>query len=201
MSILSETDLLWAPNSKFGHIDELLGGYNLYWPGAHYVDIIGHARLNFAPQPGEALETMKYFADVGLVLSYQWLSQVTSNICLINQLSSTDYKHTKIFSIPNEYKPFVLAETGASYTRSKETGEPASGGASDYDIKYQWVQQLLSKEMAQAVPTLKAVSWFEVMKYENAAGDTPIKSEDFRLFMGEGKIGKDSASFVASTDF
>ncbi|EGG10145.1 uncharacterized protein MELLADRAFT_60617 [Melampsora larici-populina 98AG31] len=177
MSTPSEIDLMWAPNSKFGHVDAVHGGYNQYWPGAHYVDIVGlsfyhyggHARLNVVPQPGEALETMKYFAD--------------------------------LFSIPNEYKPFVLAETGASYTRSKETGEPASGGASDYDIKYQWVQQVLSKEVAQAIPTLKALSWFEVKKNENAAGDTPIKSEDFRLFMGEGDIGKDTADFVASTDF
>ncbi|KAH9812121.1 glycoside hydrolase superfamily [Melampsora americana] len=179
-AVKSQTDntyLMWAPNSKFGHVDATHGGYNPYWPGAAYVDIIGLSfyhyggmdRLNTAPEPGEALKTMKYFAD--------------------------------LFSTPNGNKPFVLAETGASYTRSKETGEAASGGASDYDIKYGWIRQLLSKEMAEAIPSLKAISWFEVMKYENAAGNTPIKSEDFRLFMGDGMIGKDSASFVASSDF
>lgn len=179
-TVKSQTDntyLMWAPNSRFADIDSPHGGYNPYWPGAHYVDITGlsfyhyggHDRLNVVPAQGEALETMKYFAD--------------------------------LFSTPYEYKPFVLAETGASYTRSKETGEPAWGGASDYDIKYQWFQQLLSKEMAQAIPSLKAISWFDVMKYENAAGNTPIKSEDFRLLMGDGPIAKDSATFLASGDF
>ncbi|KAG0142614.1 hypothetical protein CROQUDRAFT_673444 [Cronartium quercuum f. sp. fusiforme G11] len=139
-AVKAQTDntyMLWAPNSRFAEVNEPHGGYNLYWPGPQYVDIVGlsfyhyggHGRTNVLPPTQHAISVLKNFSD--------------------------------LFSTPFNI-PVVLAETAASYTRSIESGQPAWGGASEYDIKYQWIQQLLSKEMTEAVPNLRAIAWLQV---------------------------------------
>ncbi|KAH9813263.1 hypothetical protein DFH28DRAFT_364977 [Melampsora americana] len=36
----SGTHMLWAPNSLFGGLNDVKGGYKQYWPGAQYVDML-----------------------------------------------------------------------------------------------------------------------------------------------------------------
>ncbi|KAG0140966.1 hypothetical protein CROQUDRAFT_664478 [Cronartium quercuum f. sp. fusiforme G11] len=169
----SSTSMLWSPNSAFGKVNDIRGGYAKYWPGSKHVDIIGlsfyhyggYDRSNVMPTAREAQVLIKDFSD--------------------------------LYSKPHNL-PVVLSETGASYTRSLSTGQSAPGGASEYSIKLHWLQQLVSKDLRQAVPLFKAFTWFEVKKNENAAGSSPVKSEDFRLVMGDLKMSTDAVAFMAA---
>ncbi|WAQ84961.1 hypothetical protein PtA15_5A534 [Puccinia triticina] len=159
--VAPKTLMLWAPNSGFGKDqDALLGGYTKYWPGGEWVDMIG---LSFYHYGGH---------ERANVLPYPTEAQDTIK----------DF--VKLFGSKTHDLPVVLAETAASYTRSLD-GRPAPGAANERDIKLSWMNQLLSRSMAEAVPELKAIVWFEVMKNENAAGNTPVKSEDFRIVTGQ----------------
>lgn len=156
-SMAPKTLMLWAPNSGFGDTpDALLGGYTKYWPGGELVDMIG---LSF----------------------YHYGGHERANVLPTpTEAEDTIKEFVRLFGSKNHDRPVVLAETAASYTRSLD-GKPAPGTANERDIKLAWLNQLVSRSMAQAVPELKAVIWFEVMKNENAAGNTPVKSEDFRI--------------------
>ncbi|EGG09395.1 family 26 glycoside hydrolase [Melampsora larici-populina 98AG31] len=150
-SVTSSTYMLWAPNSLFGGLNDVKGGYTQYWPGAQYVDMLG---LSF-------------------------------------------YHYGDLYSTPNNL-PIVLSETGASYTVSLQTNEPAPGGASEHDMKFGWLQQLLANNLRTDVPNFKAFSWFEIKKNENASGGSAIKSEDFRLLMGNQDLSKSAVTYLSS---
>ncbi|KAA1109659.1 hypothetical protein PGTUg99_030160 [Puccinia graminis f. sp. tritici] len=168
-SVAPKTLMLWAPNSGFGKDqDALLGGYTKYWPGGEWVDMIG---LSF----------------------YHYGGHERANVLPSpTEAQDTIKDFVKLFGSKNHDRPVVLAETAASYTRSLD-GKPAPGTANERDIKLSWMSQLLSRSMAEAVPELKAIVWFEVMKNENAAGNTPVKSEDFRIVTGQIKPLADDA--------
>ncbi|KAH9813258.1 hypothetical protein DFH28DRAFT_896981, partial [Melampsora americana] len=102
-----------------------------------------------------------------------------------------------LYSTPHNL-PIVLSETGASYTVSLQTGQPAPGGASEKDLKFKWLQQLLSNNLRHAIPNFKAFSWFEIKKNENASGGSAIKSEDFRLLMGHQTLSKAAVAYLSS---
>lgn len=167
------TYMLWAPNSLFGGVNDVRGGYTPYWPGAQYVDMLGLSfyhyggfeRNNVLPGPTMALDMIKQFSD--------------------------------LYSTPNNL-PIVLSETGASYTVSLETGQPAPGGASEHDMKFGWLKQLLANNLRSAVPNFKAFSWFEIKKNENASGGSAVKSEDFRLLMGNQDLSKAAVAYLSS---
>ncbi|PLW12059.1 hypothetical protein PCANC_17652 [Puccinia coronata f. sp. avenae] len=170
-SVAPKTLMLWAPNSGFGKDhDALLGGYTKYWPGGELVDMIG---LSFYHYGGHERANV--------------IPAPTEALDTINEF-------VKLFGSKTHDRPVVLAETAASYTRSLD-GKPAPGTANERDIKLAWMSQLLSRSMAEAVPELKAIVWFEVMKNENAAGNTPVKSEDFRIVTGP--LGQDAHKLLA----
>ncbi|OAV91823.1 hypothetical protein PTTG_07558 [Puccinia triticina 1-1 BBBD Race 1] len=167
--------MLWAPNVAFGsYNDSIRGGYSRYWPGADTVDISG---LSFYHFGGERR---------------------------LNVLPQPGEALEKIQEFSELYgagqgKPVVLAETGAAYTTSLRSGRPTVGGASNHDIKFAWLQQLLSGELKYHVPELKAVSWFELIKDENAGVQgTSVRCEDYRLLVGEKRLSQDAVRYLSS---
>ncbi|KAI9613736.1 hypothetical protein KEM48_003659 [Puccinia striiformis f. sp. tritici PST-130] len=167
------TYMLWAPNVAFGtYEDSIRGGYSRYWPGADTVDISG---LSFYHFGGEA--RLNVLPRPGEVL--EKLQQ-------FSELYGT-----------GQGKPIVLAETGAAYTTSLRSGRPTVGGASNHDIKFAWLQQLLSGQLKQRVPELKAISWFELIKDENAGVQgTSVRCEDYRLIVGEERLSRDAVRYL-----
>ncbi|EFP91475.2 hypothetical protein PGT21_035337 [Puccinia graminis f. sp. tritici] len=167
------TYMLWAPNVAFGsYEDSIRGGYSRYWPGADTVDISG---LSFYHFGGE--DRLNVLPRPGEALE---------KIQEFSQLYGA-----------GQGKPIVLAETGAAYTTSLRTGRPTFGGASNHDIKFAWLKQLLSGELKQRVPELKAISWFELIKDENAGVQgTNVKCEDYRLIVGEERLSRDAVRFL-----
>ena len=57
-------------------------------------------------------------------------------------------------------KPLAIAETSALYNMSR------SDGASNYDIKMNWANQVFAPEVAAQFPRLKLLLWFEHAKEE-----------------------------------
>ncbi|MBW0520123.1 hypothetical protein O181_059838 [Austropuccinia psidii MF-1] len=168
-----KTYMLWAPNSAFGEsLDSVRGGYTKYWPGADTVDISG---LSFYHYGG--------FERLNVLLAP---GEAVSKIKEFAQLYGSA-----------QNRPVILSETGASYTTSISTGKPAWGGGSEYDIKYQWLQQLLSSKTREEIPNLKAIAWFEVFKHETAAGNSPLKAEDFRLILGDQGLSHDAIQYLS----
>ncbi|PLW45216.1 hypothetical protein PCASD_04001 [Puccinia coronata f. sp. avenae] len=167
------TYMLWAPNVGFGpYVDSIRGGYSRYWPGADSVDISG---LSFYHFGGEDR---------------------------LNVLPRPGEALEKIKQFADLYgsgqgKPVILAETGAAYTTSLSSGLPNYGGASNHDIKLAWLQQLLSGDLKQHVPELKAISWFELIKDENSGvRGTSVKCEDYRLIVGEHRLSRDAVRYL-----
>ncbi|MCX7004634.1 MAG: hypothetical protein NTV22_15360 [bacterium] len=70
----------------------------------------------------------------------------------------------------DKHKPLLVAETGAMYREGWS-------GANNYDIKAGWMEQLYHADAATAtawslpndLPWLKAISWFDIRKYEAVA--------------------------------
>jgi hypothetical protein len=60
-------------------------------------------------------------------------------------------------------KPFAIAETAALYNPGR------SDGASNYDIKLNWANQLFASSIATQFPRLKMLLWFEHLKEENGS--------------------------------
>lgn len=90
-----------------------------------------------------------------------------------------------------------MAETGAAYTTSVRSGLPTPGGASNYDIKFSWLRQILSRTLRDYVPELRAISWFEVIKHENAGVEgTRVRCEDFRLILGDRRLSHDVVRYL-----
>lgn len=197
-----KTYMNWSPNSYFGQsLDDPHGGYTQYWPGKQYVDMVGisfyhyggQERQNIMPAYHEAFDKITQFDK--LYASGQGL-------------------------------PMILSETGASYVRRLfllafclvmpnadvvlspplqttilQTGKPESGGASEHDIKMEWLRQLLSCDILRSVTSLKAITWFEVIKDENATGNTITKQEDFRLISTTDKtLNSDALKYLSNAD-
>lgn len=89
----------------------------------------------------------------------------------------------------------VISETAASYTYNRWTKLPVTGGASEYEIKMRWLHLLLDRYIKSVVPNLRAMIWFEVIKDENATGNTAVRTEDFRLVLGTKKLSQGAYSF------
>ncbi|CAH7668552.1 family 26 glycoside hydrolase [Phakopsora pachyrhizi] len=175
-STTSGTYMLWSPNAMFGRsVHDVHGGYTPYWPGADVVDIAG---ISF----------------------YHWGDNSRRvNIAPTPQEAVQKLKDFSTLYGPGGWgKPIVVAETAASYTYDRGTRTPVKGGASEYKIKLTWLHLLLDKYIKQTIPGLRAITWFEVIKDENATGKTPVKTEDFRLVLGNPRVGAAANAFFTN---
>lgn len=156
------TRMLWSPNVRFSRsITDKKGGYALYWPGEEWVDLVGFSLYHW----GKLYERVNVAPTKAEVISHV-------------------YEFAKLYGPEGWGKPVVVAETAACYTYYAGTNQPVEGGASEYTIKMTWLHLLLDRYIVKTIPGLLAVIWFEVIKDENATGNTPVRTEDFRLVTG-----------------
>lgn len=173
----SMTYMLWSPNAIFGDsIDSLKGGYTKYWPGSKYVDIAGLSFYHWGK-------------------SYHRLNIAPDQDEVVGKI----HEFNKLYGDGGEGKPIVIAETAASYTYNQWTKAPVEGGASELDIKMKWAHLLLDRYIKKVVPNLRAMIWFEIIKDENATGDTPVRTEDFRLIVGNRQVSSAAAEFFKNS--
>lgn len=57
---------------------------------------------------------------------------------------------------------------------------------------------LLASNMHKNFPFLRAFVWFEIVKDENASGDSPVREMDFRCLLGPSKIRDDALKMIGS---
>lgn len=126
------TYMNWSPNSMLDTSVDDKKGYTMYFPGAQYVDLVGLSWYHFGGQ---------YRSNV--------LPDPGQAIGMMKQFDD-------IYGPGGYNLPFILSETGASYTTIIQTGQPESGGASEIDIKKEWFRQLTSCQMLRDLPNLKA---------------------------------------------
>ncbi|MBW0470938.1 hypothetical protein O181_010653 [Austropuccinia psidii MF-1] len=168
-----DTYMMWSPNVRFGaSVDSIKGGYTPYWPGSDYVDIAGLSYYHFGGRERNNI-----------------LPEATAAINNISEFAN-------LYGLKGEGKPIVLAETAAPYTRSVATKKPVRGGAPELNIKLAWLKQLFSEKMKKAVPELRAISWFEVVKVEKAPESNTNKLEDFRLLLGDEATQEQAIDFL-----
>ncbi|KAK9900271.1 glycoside hydrolase family 26 protein [Cystobasidium minutum MCA 4210] len=171
-----DTYMLWSPNSMYNNdnnISDPHGGYTPYWPGKDNVDIVG---LSFYHYGG--FERLNNWPTPGEALRVM-------------------QEFDQLYGSAQE-KPVILSETAAAFTRDATTFEAAPGNATENQIKWDWLWQITGPEIREALPYYRALCWFEVMKNENAAGNSAIKTEDFRVLTGNGTIGLRSRNYFAS---
>lgn len=115
----------------------------------------------------------------------------------------------KLYGSGGAKKPIILSETSAPYTTNLdgkvnsggwlldlcayhvtkiETQSNTAIGDSELKIKTTWMKNLLSSSIAKKYPYLKAITWFEIEKEENASGNSPIRNEDFRCLLGAANV-------------
>jgi hypothetical protein len=128
--------------------------YGPYYPGDAYVDWVGLTLYHWGnswPWGKNDLPEANEFA-----------SQVrgTYKGLLGDQTSVPDFYAT--YAVGHN-KPFTIAETSALYN-------PGQNGASNYDIKMDWINQVFAPNIATEFPRLKMLLWFEHEKYERDTG-------------------------------
>ncbi|CAD6574533.1 MAG: hypothetical protein CYPHOPRED_005448 [Cyphobasidiales sp. Tagirdzhanova-0007] len=168
------TYMLWSPNSLFATNNETsnaIGGYDPYWPDPDSVDLVGLSFYHYGSQ------------------------QRLNNLPDPDEAWLTMNRFDALYG-SGQNKSFVLSETGAAYTRDPTTGVPAPGDASESDIKWNWLWQISGPSISQTLPFFKAFCWFEVLKDETAAGNTPVKEEDFRMITGNPAVSVGTINYI-----
>lgn len=159
----SKTSMVWSPNSRFGGVNDVHGGWNKYWPGASYVDIVsisfyaygGYERQNVQPGANDFLN---------MLLDFQKTIAAKYN------------------------KPILVSETAAAYTVNLDTGKPNGTKATELQIKSNWFSQLVSAANQKKLPYYKGFIWFNIIKDERSGADQPVKQIDFRCLLGNSAV-------------
>jgi len=130
--------LLWSPNIDTSGSNGQ-GNYADYYPGDSVVDLVG--------------------------LSFYWFGadQQENTAAPSGEFTSTAAPFYNVYSAAKG-KPFVVSETSGGYHYYTGTTSPAPGGASEYDIKVGWLEQITGA--ASQFPNLIAAVWFNYEKDE-----------------------------------
>src|SRR5438270_6862090 len=182
--------MLWAPNYGSGY------PYN----GGQYTAAVGSADFQSLDTNADGIINMNddpyapyYPGDdavdwVGLSLyhwgyEYPWGANVVpQDGKFIGELTSTySTPNSDERTLPDFYqvyadahaKPMAIAETGAFY-------RPSGQGADEQTIKRAWLSQVIDERVAEQLPRLKLISWFEWRKNEtevNAVVDWRISAD------------------------
>lgn len=175
----TRTYMLWSPNIAFGNsLDDPHGGYTSYFPSddPDSIDIIGVSCYHW----GKSSQRINVAPSA---------TELISKLIILSKL----YGHRSPYK-----KPIVISETAAVYSLDSDTHTPIQGGDSEYLIKLTWLHLLFDPYLKHAIPELKAAIWFEVVKDENATGNTPVRTEDFRLITGDPQISKAAHHYFSS---
>jgi hypothetical protein len=178
------TAMLWAPNYGGGY--PFPGGEYLAGPGSADFDLLDtnqDGALTSADDPYLPYYPGDAYVDwVGLSL-YHWGSrfpwgenEIPEPHKFIDEITGTyDGLAGDQSSVPDYYetfteqrgKPLAVVETGALYN-------PNLGGASEFDIKSAWWEQVFSPEVLDRFPRLRLLNWFEHLKNSPEVGGDVI---------------------------
>ncbi len=129
--------------------------YGPYYPGDAYVDWVGFTDYHWGNSwpwgENDLPEAGKFVADL----------TGTYNGLLGDETAVPDFYAT--YAVGHN-KPFVLTETSALYNPDR------TDGASDYDIKMDWANQVFASDLTTQFPRFKMVLWFEHYKSETGTG-------------------------------
>jgi hypothetical protein len=169
--------VVWAPNYGGGYPFE--GGDYAAQPGTDEfaaLDTDGDGKLtmdddSYGPYyPGDAYVDWVALTNYHWGNSYPWgENELPEPGQFAEQLTGTyegllgDER-----GVPNFYedyavdrdKPLAIAETSALYNNTSDDG------ASNYDIKMAWAEQVFAPEIATEFPRMKMLLWFEYLKEE-----------------------------------
>ncbi|KZO98455.1 glycoside hydrolase family 26 protein [Calocera viscosa TUFC12733] len=150
-----QAKMFWAPNVDGSNNGN--GNYADYWPEDDTVDIVG---LSFYSFGDDQTQNTMPGAD------------------LFSSMASPFYNTYA----EGKGKAFALAETSAPYHYYSGTTTPAPGGASEYDIKSQWLNELVGSATHSMYPKMIAAIWFNYLK------DERDETLDFRAILGNSQI-------------
>ncbi|GAA5951531.1 hypothetical protein JCM3765_005962 [Sporobolomyces pararoseus] len=197
----NNTYMLYAPNVWNGPVDDQQQGYQIYFPGEDYVDIVG---LSFYSLGAD--KSANQAADSSL-----FRDSFTPFYNLFSPSSQSS--SSNILKLSAAY-PIVIAETSAPYyykippgskyfLQAGDTDIPASNmpNLSTYTpaqtsppsphtddelyLKATWMVQLTSNTTAARFPNLRAVSWFNYLK--KGSSEKQVLA-DFRFVGGNATV-------------
>ncbi|GAA5892692.1 hypothetical protein JCM6882_000557 [Rhodosporidiobolus microsporus] len=202
----NETYMLWAPNVFNGDLDDPLQGYEAYWPGEEYVDVVGMSLYSFGPlrsinrvpSPSLFRDSFEPFYQLfspssssssdnplGLTQSYPLVIAETSAPYYYSiPPSSPYYTQQGDTDIPTPQPNLSTAANQALYRPSLES-PPYEGSDDELKVKGSWIAQLTGNATAQRFPNLKLVNHFNYLKKGNGTAEVLA---DFRIIGGNATV-------------
>lgn len=150
------SDFHLLDTNQDGHLDMSDDMYAPYYPGDDAVDWVGMSVYHWGNQhpwgENEIPEAGKFTA------------QITGTYL------GLDGDHRPVPDFYQDYvekhgKPMAIPETAALYNPDLE-------GDAELSIKQAWWWQVFSAEVAEDVPGIKMINWFEARKFESEVGTT-----------------------------
>lgn len=144
--------MAWTPNQGWGypwpmcdhHNPTIPGGdpYAPYYPGDEFADWVGFSFYHWGEERGS-----NQTPRAGKWAQANGIGNPVPNIHDV---------YAK-----GRGKPMMIAETSALF----DTGNSRNGGATEAEIKIEWIRQVYGLARASQ-PCLKAIFWFNILKYE-----------------------------------
>ncbi|GAA5929829.1 uncharacterized protein JCM15063_004635 [Sporobolomyces koalae] len=199
-AVTNNTYMLYSPNVWNGPVDDQQQGYQIYFPGEEYVDIVGLSfySLGYEKYANQAADSSLFRS--GFTPFYNLFSpssaSASSNILKLSAAYPIVISET---SAPYYYKippgsPYFLqgGDTDIStplpnlttYTPS-QTSPPSPHSDDELFLKASWIVQLTANTTAARFPNLRAVSWFNYLKKASSANQVLA---DFRFVGGNSTV-------------
>ncbi|GAA6015785.1 hypothetical protein JCM11491_002479 [Sporobolomyces phaffii] len=195
-AVTNTTYMLWSPNVWNGPVDDQQQGYQIYFPGEEYVDLVGLSfySLGYDKYANQAADPSLFrtgftpfynlFSPASASASSNLLKLSAAYPIVISETSAPFY-----WKIPPGSRYFLQGgDTDiptplpnlSTYTPS-ETTPPGARSDDELYLKASWLVQLTSNTTAARFPNLRAVSWFNYLK--KASSDRQVLA-DFRFVGG-----------------
>ncbi|GAA5820982.1 hypothetical protein JCM11251_001906 [Rhodosporidiobolus azoricus] len=202
----NQTYMLWAPNVFNGNLDDPLQGYEAYWPGEEYVDLVGLSLYSFGPLRSINRVPSSSLLRDSLEPFYQLFSPTSSSssnnplgLTRAYPVVITETSAPYYYSIPPDSRYYAQAgdtdiaapqpnlSTPASRALYRPSLEdpPYEGSEDELKVKGSWMAQLTGNATAQRFPNLKLVNHFNYLKKGNGTAEVLA---DFRIIGGNSTV-------------
>ncbi|GAA5884706.1 hypothetical protein JCM16303_005239 [Sporobolomyces ruberrimus] len=196
----NNTFMLYAPNVWNGPVDDQQQGYQIYFPGEEYVDLVGLSFYSLGEdKSANQAPDSSLFRD-GFTPFYNLFSpssaSASSNILKLSAAYPIVIAETSApyyYKIPPGSKYFLQGgDTDIStplpnlttYTPA-QTSPPNPHSDDELFLKASWMVQLTSNVTAARFPNLRAVSWFNYLK--KGSSEKQVLA-DFRFVGGNATV-------------
>ena len=153
----SAEDLILLDTNNDGVVNSRDDPYSPYYPGDEYVDWVGASVYFYGP-------------------TFPWQDNVEAPPGTFNRLLNDGNFYQQYAVVKN--KPYMLAETAASF----HTNTPTGPGVGDLAVKRAfWRQYITNATFLQTHPQLKMISLFEFFKAEEKLTNGEDDLRDFRV--------------------